>query len=94
VTEANIKRLREGMTREEVKALFGEPARESEWRLDDTRLTVRMTVWEGPAYMALVSFGPADRVDWFTSAPVGRFNRARRGEPSGPLARLRAWLGW
>jgi hypothetical protein len=85
VTEANVKRIRAGMTLGQVNALLG------------SRPTDRLSVmgpggppftyvWKGPAGMALVYELPGGRVraaQW-----------VRDEDQPGPLARLRSWLGW
>jgi hypothetical protein len=95
VTEANVRRIRQGMTELEVRALLGDRPRSMNplrmW-LSDRRYhefgrkgEVAEMVWAGDAGTAKV-YLDADGL-----ALRAAFDRA---EPSGPFTRLRAWLGW
>jgi hypothetical protein len=84
VTEANAKRIRQGMTLGEVEALLGGPASTAgrdkcggDWQRQ----------WQCTRGEVHVLSGPDDRVRQatFYPNPAGRLP---------PLARLRAWLGW
>lgn len=94
VTEANAKRIREGMTLEEVKAILG-PHPD-----DDNPLTMPVLrrarhlgagkllglTWKGPSGDVVVWVSNDNRVDsaeWLSRSPE-----------SSPPTRLRAWLGW
>ena len=80
VTEANVKRIREGMTLAEVERLFG--------RSPDRRIggdcPRESCQWYTPAGDAVVELhnGRVRSVEWF------------EGHPPSPLTRLRAWMGW
>jgi hypothetical protein len=84
VTEANVRRIRPGMTLAEVegtlggKGLLGYASGVSESRAS-------VYLWQGFDGGAVVEFGPDGAV-----ASAG-FQRA---DVPDPLARLRAWLGW
>jgi hypothetical protein len=84
VTEANAKRIRLGMTLAEAESLLGGPAQ----RAGRDRCG---GAWER------VWAAPCGRV-YLTSGRNGRVTHAafvaNPGAPPGPLARLRAWLGW
>jgi hypothetical protein len=88
LTEANVRRIKPGMTLAEVEALLGSPP----WHSEDfaeygvNRLGYRWSrLWKAEGAWAEVSFGADGRV----RAAVGR----ELPRP-GPLDRLRAWLGW
>jgi hypothetical protein len=80
VTEANVRRIRVGMTVHEVEALLGGPK---------TGLTepAIASFWSGESGDALVVFSKMDRVThaWYRPSEKAR---------PGPFARLRTWLGW
>jgi len=84
VTEANVKRIRPGMTLAEVEGILG-----SKWLLSyapgasGSRASVYL--WRKSDRGAFVVFGDDGAV-----ASAG-FQRA---DVPDPLARLRAWLGW
>jgi hypothetical protein len=95
VTEANVRRIRPGMTKEQVEAILGGPG-ESPWNRD-MRLQPRTIstagydggrrYWEGPGGTAVVHFE-------FTVGTVLCVEFERRPGSRSILARLRAWLGW
>jgi hypothetical protein len=97
VTEANVKRIRAGMTLEEVRALFGD---EPEIGLGpDAAKSCRWWGAEGAAWVhfdenQLVTSAQFDR--GAEPSQQGRYAGRLRPTPSepGPFARLRAWLGW
>ncbi len=88
VTEANTRRVREGMTRAEVEAILGGPG--TLW-IPPHRPTPPSTTyfWTGPRGEAVIRFsastGPGDFV---------KSVHFKRTEGTSRLARLRAWLGW
>jgi hypothetical protein len=85
LTEANVRRIRPGMTLAEVEALLGGPAAEAvEMPADYPAYRWRRAWKDGDASLD-VQFWPDGRV----MAAAGR----GRQQP-GPLARLRSWLGW
>jgi hypothetical protein len=88
-TEANVKRIRVGMTLEEVEALLGGPARVTcklgEWP-DNGQPRRRACFWGGATGATCITLDVTGRVE---SAEW-----ARSTEQPSPLARLRAWLGW
>jgi hypothetical protein len=85
VTEANVKRIKPGMTVAEAEALLGGAAKTAQ-RADRCGDDWTRT-WEGPAGGAHVLSSADGRVRYaaFSSNPNG---------PQPLLARLRAWLGW
>jgi len=92
VTEANVKRIRPGMTLAEVEAIFGGPADAVfEAILPDAgepQLEGDLRLWGLDRPNAAVLFGVDGgviRAEWVPGSA--------EAEPS-PLARLRAWLGW
>ena len=96
VTERNVRRIRPGMTPEEVEALLGGPAQSRQvvgaplprecWGSPQVRERMRIERWwlRGDV-SARVAFTLKDRV---------RDAAFYREEKAGLLARLRAWLGW
>jgi hypothetical protein len=101
VTEANARRIQRGMTRTQVEALMGGlPGRVGEeWPLwpppDPNEGLESYRIWKGTGHSIRVEFDKAGRVaevwvDYADWGPKIRVDQAR----SGPLARLRAWLGW
>ena len=87
VTEANVRRIRPGMTLREVEGILGSPGR----ALPPIRGSVTYA-WSGRAGEVWIS------MDWLSGkrpVPVKHvlWWPLRRPE-LGPLARLRAWLGW
>jgi hypothetical protein len=82
VTEANFKRIREGMTMQEVEAILGAPGDRMAgpgvlyWR------------WQGESGTAVVGFDGTGKVREFL------FNRSSATARPGFLRRLRSWLGW
>src|SRR5262245_48009928 len=93
VSEQNVKRIRPGMTLAEVEALLGGRAGEEhpleEWAGPVVRAWARHwgRFWRGAAGRAEVCFDRDERVEWAAFRPAP-------GGTTGPLARLRAWLGW
>jgi hypothetical protein len=96
-TEANVRRIRPGMTLREAEAILGGPA---DWDHDIKRFdpTIReeyrpeerwIKGWNGQQGSAAVYLDEADRVTraWWDENPDAEL-------PPSPLARLRAWLGW
>ena len=87
VTEANVKRIKPGMTLREVEAILGGPGKG--WAGGPRGHSYYQ--WSGPHGTARVNFRPG-----YGSLPAvtsAWFTRDDRPQP-GPLARLRAWLGW
>ena len=84
VTEANAKRIRAGMTLEQVESILGSRPNE---RIDRWRGgPPEACAWYGAGGVIIVDFrknGRVRRGDWNADGP----------EPN-PLARLRSWLGW
>jgi hypothetical protein len=85
LTEDNVRRIRPGLTLAEVEALLGGPAAD----------TFEMPA-DYPAYRWQREWregGETVEVQFFAD---GRVKAAQgRGRPQpGPLARLRAWVGW
>ena len=85
VTEANVKRIRPGMTLGEVEALLGGPA-DTAQRADKCGGDW-LRQWRCPRGEGYVQSGPDGRV------MHAGFQPKRIGFQS-PLDRLRAWLGW
>jgi hypothetical protein len=84
VTEANVRRIRPGMTLTEVTRIFGKLPDEREVLWHGRPLLTY--AWYGDLGDAIVTFrkdGRVGQADW----------SGDQSEPS-PLARLRAWLGW
>jgi hypothetical protein len=87
LTAANVRRIRPGMTLGEVEAILGRCISDSSGGRPSW-LTIRE--WRGPLGRGCIYFGPDDRVmETFDDTPV-----RIRPDNGGPLARLRAWLGW
>jgi hypothetical protein len=92
VTEANVKRLRPGMTQAEVEALLGEAPTSGGVLVEDGDLIIdqrrhpRIWIWQGKAGSAFVTVDVTGRVQiaWWE----------RRDRQSGPLDRFRSWLDW
>ena len=96
VTQANVRRIRPGMTPEEVESLLGGPAQSRQvvgaplprecWGSPQVRERMRIERWwlRGDV-SARVAFTLKERV---------RDAAFYREEKAGPLAHLRAWLGW
>ena len=94
VTEANVKRIRPGMTLAEVKAILG-PLPDDDYSDASNVLAVAReslenvgVVWEGTPGKVVVWMDPNDirvhSVEWLS----------RNSEPPRLLSRLRSWLGW
>ena len=89
VTEANVRRIREGMTMKEVELILGG---RGEWWMEGTTCQRRDALWAwiGPHGRVFVGFGA-----FGDHAPlVVEWTRFRRTDGLSPLERLRAWLGW
>src|SRR5262249_43061242 len=89
LTEDNVRRLRPGMTLAEVEALLGGPAT---WEMD----MCREAPGEKLGFRWLrksVNEGVRLEVQFFEDGRVRAAAGWGRRQP-GPLARLRAWLGW
>jgi hypothetical protein len=92
VTEANVKRIRSGMSLREVEAILGGPGNpiffvSSGFSRRIVAPLPNVLAWrcnEGWATLFIDSDGRVENIHWF---PSGRTR-------PGPLARLRAWLGW
>jgi hypothetical protein len=84
VTEGNVRRIRPGMKRTEVEAVLG---RQNGGTIIMGGLP-RINVWEGECGVANVQF------DRHGGSQAAQFVAAPPAPESGPLARLRAWLGW
>jgi hypothetical protein len=90
VTEANVKRIKPGMTMVEVERILGE-AGQARVTITEGGREISAFQWTGPGAVAYVLFdepGPGRRTQGVRTAtfhPVAG---------SGPFARLRAWLGW
>jgi hypothetical protein len=93
VTEANVRRIRPGMTPAEVEALLGGPPVEvgiKSWN------DVGRTLAEWPSGGAWV-WNYATGAAWVWMDGAGRVQFAQwvpNASQPGPFARLRAWLGW
>src|SRR3954451_20487169 len=61
VTEANVRRIKVGMSLEEVEAILGGPCRVGP---GPGKAPPWLRSWEGRCGFAAVSFGVTDRVDW------------------------------
>jgi hypothetical protein len=85
VTEANVKRIRPGMTVGEVEALLGCPA-DTAQRADKCGGDW-LREWRCPRGEVYVLSSPDDRVMRAAFHP-------NPASLSSPLDRLRAWLGW
>jgi hypothetical protein len=96
-SEANLRRIRPGMTLREASAIFGRPA---DWDYDIKRFDPSIQQeyrpgerwirgWNGRQGEAVVYLDEADRVTraWWDENPDA-------DPPPSPLARLRGWLGW
>jgi hypothetical protein len=90
VTEANAKRIRLGMTLQEVEALLGSP----NYLIPPVTFKVGTLIprppdgeWNSDCVRVVVLFDEDGRVEEVTWSPTGK------ALPS-YLARLRAWLGW
>src|SRR5262249_53762675 len=91
VTEANARRVRAGMTVEQVEALLGAPAEKvgrrpwfgGGWEKEAWRF------WQGSRVSVLIEFDKDGRarkaIRPWTNPPA---------QTQAPLGRLRAWLGW
>src|SRR5262245_43866406 len=96
VTEANFRRIRPGMTFDEVDAILGPliPEERAAFEASKTQpkwreRAMRVLTWNGPAGDIVVHFNENWLVDFAT--PYLDDSPAKR---PGPLSRLRAWLGW
>ncbi len=86
VTQANVRRLRRGMTSAEVRAILGDPVYPGSWVVTGDDHPPRPHLFGvGSEGVASVYLGDNHRVlkaHWITHPNAN------------PLARLRAWLGW
>lgn len=92
VTEANCRRIQEGMTKAEVEAILGGPG---QWCTKGGGLVggvswqSSVVTWKGPHGTAFVTFGS---IGYDVPQVVEVVDFQRAAGPS-PLERLRAWLG-
>jgi hypothetical protein len=104
VTEVNVKRLRPGMTRDQVEGILW-PAPRIKYRLamcrvvwvcvsneqpGDAEEARPALVVEGKQGIALLYFGNGDYLRWARWAP----NAGAPLPETGLFSRLRKWLGW
>jgi hypothetical protein len=102
VTEANVRRIRNGMTMKEVEAILGGPGKWEFYLMDNRFRGSRHFSWAGPDGTAHIAFYEKDggaRTGVvgiiLDTDMVGSVEFRRTSGPSpGPFARLRAWLGW
>jgi hypothetical protein len=90
VTEANVKGIKPGITMREVEVILG-GAGQKRVTITEGGRDVSAFQWTGPGTVAYVLFdepGPGRRTQGVRTATFHSV-----AEP-GPLARLRAWLGW
>jgi hypothetical protein len=85
LTEDNVSRIRPGMTLAEVEALLSGPASDTFEMPADCPAFRWQREWRGE--------GAAVDVQFTADGRVMAAGGGRRSRP-GPLARLRAWLGW
>lgn len=87
ITEANVRRLKPGMTKEQVAAIHGVPAESLEdWVLWGQGLRWSAHGPEGKAHLIFMAFGrDFGRLYSASFEPTSRVS---------PLDRLRGWLGW
>jgi hypothetical protein len=97
VTEANVNRIRPGMTVQEVETMFGAPGVPSMWK--PSPFAPYELFWAGECGVVYVEFDLATRRA--SSAGILRGDALNysgcnlRPSPKTPLLdRLRAWLGW
>jgi hypothetical protein len=87
VTEANVRRIRPGMSLDQVEAILGEKGIAVDLRDNPPGRPPSVPwLWSARTGAAWVRVGAGGRVEsasWMSCRP----------EPS-PFARLRAWLGW
>jgi hypothetical protein len=88
VTEANVRRIRVGMTLAEVEGILGGPGRP----LPPSRPFCAPYKWSGDAGLATVVMGMEGDESRLRVAFAYWLQSA--GAPANPFARLRAWLGW
>jgi hypothetical protein len=90
VTEANVRRIKPGMTWSEVNATFGASGELSLLNLllrhDDSAIIYR---WEGPNGVAIARFG-----NGIERPKIVEFISFRRTPGPNILSRLRSWLCW
>jgi hypothetical protein len=95
ITEANVRRVRVGMTLADVQALFGDEP-EMELGGDGTQ-SLRWWSEQGAAWVHFDENQRVQSAEFERNAKPswpGRY-RPRPARPGlNPLARLRAWLGW
>jgi hypothetical protein len=88
VTEANARRIRNGMTMEEVEAIFGGPGRRV-FEEGAPGISSQGYQWVAAGGQVVVVFNRRGG----SSPAVSQALLIRTASPS-LLARLRAWLGW
>jgi hypothetical protein len=90
LTQDNVRRLRPGMTLAEVEALLGGPATATiDWWAEGGHLAQMGIRWQ----RHWKAEGTDVDVQFWADGRVLAAGGGRRSCP-GPLARLRAWLGW
>ena len=98
-SQANLRRIRQGMALREVEAILGGPAdrtydirRFPQHMREEYRPGEKWTRgWAGSRGEAIVNFDEGDRV---TSTCWDEVEDTDPDPPPSPLARLRAWLAW
>src|SRR5262245_47169448 len=88
-TEANVRRIRAGMTLRQVRAILGRPGKGQFFGSGPQTLLW----WEGPAGVAFVSFRTHERAEPAEGAGVIPAAFFPSNEP-GIFDRARSWLGW
>jgi hypothetical protein len=90
LTEDNVRRIRPGMALAEVEALLGGPATATiDWQAEGGPLAQMGIRWQ----RHWRAEGAVVDVQFFADGTVMVAGGRERPHP-GPLARLRAWLGW
>jgi len=88
VMEANVRRIRPGMKMAEVESILGSPGQRLMGAITTTH-RVELWNWTGPQGSVFVRFGGG-----FGAPLVVEWTDSNRAAASGPLKRLRSWLGW
>jgi hypothetical protein len=99
VTEANVRRIREGMTWAEVEAILGPPSDHPLWRHsgvwvpgpDGEMTRLPFLVWDSKEGGVSAVFRLDGRLDSISEWRPPSTPGAPKG---GLVGRLRAWLGW